>query len=131
MHVNNCVKRDNPGLNLIKRTISLDVGYKVKKLCYMSFIRPLVEYCTILWNPINKKHILQVESVQRRANKYILCDCNSDYRERHINCDLLPLIMRREIMHVTFLYNSVENLNAFDYNSIVYFNDISLRRGKN
>ena len=39
---------------------------------YCSLVRPRVEYASQVWNPFTKSNISRIESIQRRATKFIL-----------------------------------------------------------
>ena len=60
-----------------------------------------------------------VESVQRRATKYILSNYSDNDEDRLKLCDLLPLCFRREIMDLTFMFNAFYNLNDLEINGVV------------
>ena len=64
-----------------------------------------------------------VESVQRRAKKFILNNYKSNYRDRLISCNLLPLTFRREFLDLVFIYNSYHNLNDCVFENAVKFLD--------
>ena len=87
-HILNCIKKANIRLGYVKRTLGYNVNENVKQCCYVSLVRPLVEYCTQLWNPYNKNLILKLESLQRNATKYIVNDYNMTYTERLEKCHL-------------------------------------------
>jgi hypothetical protein len=38
----------------------------------MTYVRPQVEYCSIVWHPWRKYLIYKIEQVQRSAARYIL-----------------------------------------------------------
>ena len=46
-----------------------------------------------IWRPLQLKDIKPIESVQRRATKFILNDYATDYRSRLIKLHILPLSM--------------------------------------
>ena len=87
-------------MGLVKRMLGFNVNHSVKLVCYTMLIRPILEYCTYLWSPVNKQLITYVESVQRQFTKYILNDYTSSYKERLIECSLLPLTFRREYLQI-------------------------------
>ena len=49
-------------------------------------------YCSQLWRPCFLKDIANLERIQRRSTKYILCDYTSNYKERLTTLNLLPLM---------------------------------------
>jgi hypothetical protein len=104
-HIVNIVKRANMRLGLIKRTLGYTCSTDVKLICYKSLVRPLLEFTSQVWYCNNKKLILKLESVQRRATKFILNDFNSTYHDRLLRLNLLPLTLRREFLDTVFFYN--------------------------
>ena len=40
-------------------------------ILYKSIVRPLLEYATCIWSPYLKKDIRRLESVQRKATKFV------------------------------------------------------------
>jgi hypothetical protein len=117
-HIENVTKKANQRLGMIKRTLGNSVNKNVKLIAYTSMVRPIVEYSSIIWsNNNNKKCLNMLESIQRRASKYILQDYSSDYKLRLMSCQLLPLSYRREYMDSVFFYNCLNDLvdiNIFD-----------------
>jgi hypothetical protein len=109
-HINNIVSRANKRLGLIKRCLGNECNLEVKLNCYTSLVRPILEASSCVWSCNNKKQISKIESVQRRATKYILCDYTHDYKTRLESCHILPLTYRREYLDMVLLYNFLHNL---------------------
>ena len=70
-----------------------------------------MSYCSQLWRPLLIKDIKKLESVQRRATKYIIGREHSglNYKERLIRLNLLPLMCYYELSDIMFLVNSLKN----------------------
>ena len=79
-------------LGLIRRSFSSYVPIKVKKLLYLSLVRSQLTYCSQVWRPRLIKDFTSLERIQRRATKFILNDFSSNYRDRLITLNLLPLL---------------------------------------
>ena len=62
---------------------------------YYGLVRPLVEYAVCIWNPVLRKDIIKLESVQRRATKLIACIRDLSYRQRLEYLQLPSLAHRR------------------------------------
>jgi hypothetical protein len=127
-HINNCVTKANKRLGLIKRCVGYEVSNKAKLLCYKSLVRPLLEYGTMLWSCNSRKTLIRLESVQRRASKYILNNFISEYDVRLNACELLPLTLRRDFLDCLFLYNNLHGLVDSNILNLVSFNQ---NRGRN
>jgi hypothetical protein len=63
---------------------------------YKSLIRPLLEYCTPVWNPGLKSDIAEVESVQRQITKRIVEVRGLPYAER-LKVLALPTLEQRRL----------------------------------
>ena len=61
-------------LRILQRNLS-SCDRSVKACAYLSLVRPIVEYATVAWSPHTNKWIDCIESVQRRAARFV----NSDY----------------------------------------------------
>jgi hypothetical protein len=109
-HINSCVKKANQKLGLIKRITGYTCSTDVKLLCYTSIVRPHLEFSSQMWSCHSKKLLLSIESVQRRATKFILNDFISDYHTRLSLLSLLPLSLRRNYLDLVFFFNCVHDL---------------------
>ena len=68
-------------------------------------------------------YIQLLERVQRRATKYTLNDFTSDYKDRLISLEPLPLMMFYELLDTYYVFCQViENLNdCFDISNYLQF----------
>ena len=64
-------------------------------------MRPRVEYASQVWNPYTKGNISRIESIQRRATKFIL-KSDDEYLVRLRKLRLLSLEDRRFMADVVF-----------------------------
>ena len=79
------------------------------KTLYCSLVRPRVEYnASQVWNPYTKSNISRIESIQRRATKFIL-KSDDEYLLRLRELRLLSLEDMRFIADVVFCYKVVNN----------------------
>ena len=66
--------------------------------------------------------ITHLESVQRRATRFIVDDKSMDYRDRLTKLNLLPLMMEYEIADILFFVNSIKTPHGhFDITNYVNF----------
>jgi hypothetical protein len=126
-HITSMTKKANKRLGCIKRTLGVNVNTAVKRCAYTSMVRPLIEFSSLIWSNCDKKCINVLESVQRRASKYILNEYTDDYKSRLLTCDILPLTYRREIMDCVFFYNCLHNLVDINVMRIVLTHTSNLR----
>ena len=79
---------------------------KTKELAYKTYVRPKVEYCSVVWDPWQKEQINKIEMIQRRAARYKL---NQYSYQRSVSAMLQHLCwptlqQRRNLASVTMLY---------------------------
>jgi hypothetical protein len=130
-HVCESVKRANKRMGFVKRTLGYSCMSKTKQICYTALVRPLVEYGSVLWANQSKKCLNLVEGVQRRATKYILGNFDISYKERLLQCNLLPLSYRYEFLDLMFMYNSINDLTYVNAADIIEYANRTVTRGGN
>ncbi len=100
-------------LGLMKRTLRFVKDRKQKRAFYLALVRSIFEHCSVIWTPTTVTMVNKVESVQRRAVKWILGEQDHHYNDveymhRLRDLDLLPmeykfrytdLIMFHQIYH--------------------------------
>ena len=109
-------------LGLLRRIFSSQVSVSAKCSLYISLVRSKLLYCSPLWHPYLLMDIKCLELVQRRATRFIMNDTSSDYRNRLIHLNLLPLMMEFEIADVMFLIRTIKfPSDHFNINNFVEF----------
>ena len=98
-------------------------------IAHTSFVRPILEYCSTVWNPyITKIHYLgltdQIERVQRYFTRrvYYRCklDCSHDYLQRLKYLNLESLELRRIYNHLIIVYKICHGLVNINANELIY-----------
>ena len=127
-HYNYISSKAYRSLNLIRRTISVSSSTKTKKSLYLSLVRSQLTYCSQLWRPNIIKDIKRLETIQRRATKFIMSNTSTSYRDRLQFLYILPLMYWLEIQDIMFLVKCLkepsDNFNIFSY---VYFSSGTTR----
>ena len=85
---------------------------------FITYIRPILEYNTNVWNPTQKYLIDQLENVQRRFTKRVTSLKNFSYLERLSILGLEPLELRRlrcDLIQYYKIFNNLTSLNHADY----------------
>jgi hypothetical protein len=116
-HIQNKVKK---ALQiLLKRSISL-APKDCKLLAYKSLVRPILEYGCQVWDPYKKADINLIESVQRKAVRFVF---NVKGRQDSISsliveCNLEPLEWRRHQARIKLFYKILtdDNEGALSFN---------------
>ena len=98
-------------------------------IAYKSFVRPILEYCSTVWNPyIPNRHYLgltdQIERVQRYFTRrvYYRCklDCSHDYLQRLKFLNLESLELRRIYNDLIMVYKIVHGLININANELIH-----------
>lgn len=108
-HINQVTTKGNNTLKFIKRNIQTR-NRKVKESAYKTYVRPLVEYSASIWDPWQKKLILQLEMVQHRAVRYIFNDFG--YKSsitNMINQLALPTLENRRKMASLIMFHKIKH----------------------
>ena len=96
-------------LGFLRRNLS-SCPEGVKEAAYKTIVRPHVEYASSVWDPHLKKHVKQIEGVQRRAARFLK---NCYTREPGTVTNLLnelnwiPLKERRTISRLTLFHKAI------------------------
>ena len=96
-------------LGMLRRMFSSSIAISAKRSLYLSLVRSQLLYCSPLWHPHLLTDIKCLETVQRRATRFIVNDVTMDYKDRLIRLRLLPLMMEFEISDIIFLVKSMKN----------------------
>ena len=108
-HVNNKVIKANQSLGFLRRNLS-SCPEGVKEAAYKALVRPHVEYASSVWDPHLKKHVKQIEGVQKRAARFVK---NCYTREPGTVTNLLnelnwiPLKVRRTISRLILFHKAI------------------------
>ena len=120
LHIDAITARANRVLGLVKRTCMDFKDVATLRTLYCCIVRPLLEYSCETWNPHTQRNINRIESIQRRATKFIL-KSNEDYDLRLKQLDLQSLYDRRFIRDVTFLSNLMKGHYNIDFSDKLLF----------
>ena len=108
-HINSVVSNAN------QRTGMLFNGFLCRNMwtlrqAFISYVRPLVEYSSVVWSPILKKHIDSIETIQRKFTKRIPSIKHLSYLERLKIIELEPLELRRLHFDLIYYYKILHDL---------------------
>ena len=120
------IRKANNISGIIRRTFTYLDEETFKKL-FKALVRPHLEYAATVWKPRLKRDIAKLESVQRRATKYIPTLRNLPYEERlkklglptirfrHLRGDLIEtfkIMTSKYDFHSSSLFYRAENSNT-------------------
>ena len=124
-HINNIITKANRMNGIIQRSFSFLNKSTFLKL-YKALIRPVLEYANVIWHPLYKGQLQQIENVQRRATKMVPSLKNKTYQQRLIE---LPSIKFRQ------LRSDLIQTYKIIYNKDIHFNEFftfdSLKKTRN
>nr|CAD2182586.1 unnamed protein product [Meloidogyne enterolobii] len=83
---------------------------KVWALAFKSYVRPLLEYATVIWSPKTKYLIEKIEKIQKWYTRIALSKCKiiyKNYSERLITFNLESLALRRSLYDLTMIYRII------------------------
>jgi hypothetical protein len=81
---------------------------------FVTYIRPLLEFNSIVWSPTKKKYIDLIERVQRKFTKRIPCLQSMCYLERLSCINLQSLELRRLHFDLFYYYKIMKRLTPTD-----------------
>lgn len=117
VHISKICNTANSRLGIIKNTfhcISKD-GFIT---LYKSLVRPILEYCNLIWFPHLRRHNIMIERIQRRATKLISELEMLSYTERLRALKLDTLYFRRrraDLIQVYRIINKLDHINFEDF----------------
>ena len=107
-HTDGIVKKTSTLLNLCRRNLYM-CDQHTKELAYKAIVRPHLDYASTAWNPHTSRNIDKIESIQRRAARFILryydygTDSHLSYKITH-TLKWIPLQHRRTIYDLVTFY---------------------------
>lgn len=118
-HINATANKARGVLAFIKRWAKEFSDPYITRQLYISLVRPILEYGSLIWDPLYKVHSDHIESVQKQFVLFCLRNLrwNSfnlpSYTSRLALIKLPTLKSRRTMLNVSFLMNLIEgNVNS-------------------
>lgn len=72
VHTTNTINKANKALGLLRRSLKIS-STAIKTRAYKTYVRPQLEYAATVWDCHTQKSVDQIEAVQRRAARFVLC----------------------------------------------------------
>ena len=72
-HISSIAKKTNTNRAFLSRNIS-SCPKKIKAQCYLTLVRPIMEYACVVRDPITQTNITELERVQRKAAIFLMRD---------------------------------------------------------
>ena len=106
-HINTILAKANRMLAFLCRNGVMSFTTDHRKLLYLTFVRLYIGYASEVWAPSTIRTITKIESLQRRATKFILnthWQEDISYHELLSRLNLLPLTNWNEVKDFIFLF---------------------------
>ena len=100
----------------------------LSKAC-VTYVRPTLEYVSVMWSPYHINEISKVESVQRGFTKRIAGLRNLSYSDRLNVLQLKSLEIRRLRIDLLYTYKILFGLNQVDWTSMFQLSPVNFTRG--
>lgn len=101
-HIQAILAKAYRALGLVRRVVSYNSDRALKRALYLSLVRSHLAYCSSIWRPHLVQDSRRLESLQRRATKYIVSS-GMEYKSRLTAVNLLPLSLWLEAQDVLLL----------------------------
>ena len=120
--------RANQRLGLKKRTCHFINDKGKRRALYLTMVRSIFEHCPIIWRPSSTTMINKLESIQKRAIKWIRQDISVSYSSNdilyYIHCkqlNILPLKFRFDYHDLKFLHCVLNQFSCVTLPSYINF----------
>ena len=107
--INSIVEKAKNLISWILRTFKAR-DYVTMITLYKSLVIPILEYCSVLWSPINNGSIQQLESIQWSFLRKIRGNNSRNYWDSLKGMKIYSLQRRRERYRVLYTWKILENL---------------------
>lgn len=104
-HINVILASANRSLGLLKHNLKHAPSH-LRKLAYITLIRPKIEYACAIWDPYQAYLINNIESLQNRAVRFIFSDYSrhSSVSALKIRAELPDLFQRRTVSRLSLFH---------------------------
>jgi hypothetical protein len=116
-HINSIVSKARQRTSVLLRGF-VSRRLDIMRTAFVTYVRPLLEYNSVVWNPSQKQFIDLIENVQRSFSKRIPSLSLLSYHERLAFLNLEPLELRRLRFDLTYYYKVLHNLTPLTPNDV-------------
>lgn len=118
-HIDNICNKANRTLGFLRRNLRIGATH-LKETAYKTFVRPIIEYASSVWDPYTQGNIDKLEMVQRRAARFV---CNR-YRRTASVTEMIEslgwstLQERRKVARLSMFFKLRQDLVKVDKSSL-------------
>ena len=121
-HIQSVVNKSNKSLFMMIRCL-FNASTGIKLIAFNTVVRPVLEYASQVWSPHTKQLIEQLETIQRRAVRWMfklkrldsVTDCMLDNSIEELEIQRLFLDLKM-LMKIEFCHNDVNLSNYISFN---------------
>jgi hypothetical protein len=106
-HIDSITNKANRTLSFLRRNLKI-LSISIKEQAYKTLVRPLVEYACPVWDHHHQTDIRKLESVQRRAARFVL----SSQHNRSSVTDMIQRLGWRSLEDPTDQQEDYDNLTT-------------------
>ncbi len=131
-HIDNITKTANQTLGFLRRNIKIH-SEPLKSTVYKTLVRPQLEYCSPVWSPHTDTNVHQIESIQRRAARWVKHDYSrtSSVTNMLTSLEWRRLDLRRIDQRLIQFYKITNSLVAIPVPAHINLNQRSCRSSNN
>ncbi|XP_065639515.1 uncharacterized protein LOC136072275 [Hydra vulgaris] len=109
----NASNKANQMLGRIKKSF-VCFDYKLLRMLYITFVRPLLEFAVPVWSPFLKSDCDYIERIQHKATKLVSSIRNLSYTNRIEELNLTTLVERRQRGDLIQMYKIMNNIDKLE-----------------
>ncbi len=115
---NSLYSKANQKFGMLKRTCHFVQDTNKRRALYLTLVRSLFEHCPMVWRPASKTTVEKLESLQKRALKWIRKEEGVSYSNDqlyYIHCkqlNILPIKYRFDFHDLKFFHSIFYNLSC-------------------
>ena len=114
-------------LGLLRRNCYFVKDKRRARVLYISLVRSIFQSCSVVWRPTNETLMTKVESIQKRALKWVLNEENLSYSSQIVyirkckELNLLPMSLRFDLTDILLLYKIIHGMSPIKFPSYLHF----------
>ena len=127
-HASSLYSKANQRFGLLKRTCHFVHSITKKRALYLAMVRSIFEHCPTVWRPSSTTIINRLESIQKRAVKWINADYSNSYTFNNLlyytHCkqlEILPICHRFDYHDLKLFHLIVHNLSSIKLPPYLHF----------
>lgn len=109
LHIDHICKKARRTIGFIHRSFA-SAPFCTRRILYLALVRPILEYGSVIWHPLNISLTNRIEACQRFAARVILQSWNLSHELLLEKSDLPLLSKRRDFASLSHLYKILNHL---------------------